>query len=88
MPPVPIPQVSEFEDVSAESVSAALPFLLREKLRVDVNGRYPQMTVSGTIYSGLAMRVHWIANVARTGSNEWAGTIWYKDGTVSVMPST
>ena len=47
--PVPIPPTPA-PGAEAEGVVV----LLREELRLDVDGRYPQMTVSGTRYSLLA----------------------------------
>ena len=52
----------------------------REEIRLDVDGRYPQMTVSGRAENGLANHVHWIASVAPAGRNRWQGTIWFKEG--------
>lgn len=70
--PLPIPQVA-FE---AEAHLTGL----REELRLDVDGRYPQMTVSGTITQGLATQVHWIARLQPLSANSWIGTVWYRDG--------
>ena len=50
------------------------------QLRLDVDGRYPQMVASGTLRSGLFIRIHWIARVARVGPRTWAGSIFYRDG--------
>jgi hypothetical protein len=61
---------------------------MREELRLDVDGQYPQMVASGTAYSGLSVRVHWIANLTASGTNRWTGAIWYKDGNVSAFPYT
>jgi hypothetical protein len=60
----------------------------KEEVRFDVDGRYPQMTVSGTISGFLVARIHWIAELTKTGSNRWEGTIWYKDGAVASFPYT
>lgn len=70
-------------------LSNAIPILplIREELRIDVDGRYPQMTISGTIFSGLTERVHWIANVAKIGAT-WQGGIWYKNGDAATLPYT
>ena len=66
-----------------------VPITIREDLRVDIDGLYPQMQISGTIYGGLTQQVHWIAKVVKTpGIAEWTGNIWYKDGTGSLMPYT
>lgn len=35
-----------------------VPALLREDLRLDVDGRYPQMVASGTLYRRLNARLH------------------------------
>ena len=55
---------------------------------MDVDGRYPQMQISGTISLGLTQRLHWIANVVKTGTNQWSGGIWYKDGDGAALPHT
>ena len=60
----------------------------KEEIRLDVDGRYPQMTVSGTISGFLVARIHWIAELTKVGSNRWQGTIWYKDGAVASFPYT
>jgi hypothetical protein len=69
--PLPIPQPA-FE---TEAHLAGL----REELRLDVDGRYPQMTASGTITKGLATQVHWIARLQPLSANSWNGTVWHKD---------
>ena len=60
----------------------------RETLRLDVDGRYPQMTASGTIHGSLATRIHWIANLTAGSARTWTGTIWYKDGALVSFPYT
>jgi hypothetical protein len=60
----------------------------KEEIRLDVDGRYPQMMVSGTISGFLLTRVHWIAELAEIGTNKWSGAIWYKDGAVASFPYT
>jgi len=74
--------------VPLEPAPAGVRPVRREVVRLDVDGRYPQMTVSGTIGGSLAMRVHWIAQLATIGTNQWAGTIWYKDGAAASFPYT
>lgn len=95
--PRPIPFAKADEDgdealsdaeLSEEAEAGLYPWFQREELRVDVDGWYPQMTVSGTIRHGIRMRIHWIANVRRTGRNTYAGDIWYKDGNTSFLPHT
>jgi hypothetical protein len=92
--PVPIPQ--PIPGSHAEMPAGPSPTFepepliaaLREELRLDVDGRYPQMTASGTILSGLVTQIHWIARLAAAGSDTWSGTIWYKDGNVAAFPYT
>lgn len=60
----------------------------REELRLDVDGIYPQMVVSGTAFSFLSVLVHWIADVTAVGPYSWAGNIWYKDGNTVSFPYT
>ena len=77
------------EEEAPEAAAELFPiFFLREELRLDIDGRYPQMVASGTLYSGLSMQVHWIANLVSSGSNTYTGTIWYKDGNTSSFPYT
>lgn len=70
--------------------NALLPPLLfrREELRLDVDGRYPQMTASGTLYHGLRIKVDWIAKLTKIGPNKWTGSIWYKHGDTGALPYT
>lgn len=88
----PIPQpIGGFEDGAgaemAEPAAAALT-VLRETLRLDVDGRYPQMMVSGTIYQLLTERMHWIARLTRQADGSWIGPIWYKNGNAAALPHT
>jgi hypothetical protein len=73
-----------------EPAGAAAPGirLVREQLNLDVDGRYPQRVVSGTIKSLLNSRLHWIARLKQTGPNQWAGPIFYKKGTASLLTQT
>ncbi|MBI4300511.1 MAG: hypothetical protein HY677_05185 [Chloroflexi bacterium] len=63
------------------------PFI-REELRLDVDGRYPQMAASGAIFASLTTKVSWIANLTASGANSWKGDIWYKDGDSASFPFT
>ena len=72
----------------ALDTSAVAPWFRREELRLDVDGHHPLMKASGTIYSGLATRIHWIANLRATGRNTYAGSIWYKNGDTAWLPHT
>jgi hypothetical protein len=60
----------------------------REEIRLDVDGLYPQMTVSGTVYQSLKIRVHWIARLKVVAPNTYQGSIWYKDGSTATFPYT
>lgn len=62
--------------------------LRREEIRLDVDGRYPQMAVSGTIGGLRVAKVHWIARLRRTKPGRWTGAIWYKDGATASFPYT
>ena len=57
-----------------------------EELRIDVDGRYPQMVASGVIHGGIFSRFHWIANMVSTGTNSWKGDIFYKEGNKVSFP--
>ena len=84
--PLPEPDTPSTQGMETE---ALFPWwFVWEELRLDVDGHYPQMVASGTIHGFLKYRIHWIANLKPTGSNSWKGTIWYKDGTVSMFPYT
>ncbi|HEU4941967.1 MAG TPA: hypothetical protein VFT18_01785, partial [Gaiellaceae bacterium] len=60
----------------------------KEEIRLDVDGRYPQMAVSGTISGFLVSRIHWIARLRKIAPNRWRGAIWYKDGAAASFPYT
>ena len=60
-----------------------IPALAGEELRLDVDGRYPQMSASGTIPISPVQRLHWIAAIHATGPNTYTGGIWYKDPSVT-----
>lgn len=76
-------------DDSSNAVGAMpiFPLFQREDLRLDVDGDFPQMTASGTAYSRLTVRNHWIAALTRTRTG-WSGDIWYKDGTPTIAYTT
>jgi hypothetical protein len=96
--PIPVPrpipfetaEQEEFEEEAFEDVneSGLYPWFQSEELRLDVDGRYPQMTVSGTIRHGIAVRINWIANLKRVTRNVYSGDIWYKDGNTAYLPHT
>lgn len=101
LPKVPLPikpiegrgeiedNVADIEDDTAEAGIAGLPIaIVSEELRLDVDGRYPQMTASGTLQLGVRHRTHWIARLRRTGRSSWRGAIWYKEGATAAFPFT
>lgn len=66
-----------------------LPARTSEELRVDVDGLYPTMTISGTIYRLFGGRLTWIARVTKNPSTgDYAGPISYRDGTSGLEPHT
>jgi len=81
--PTPLPSIPDGAEAEDGQPEAAIPPILvgvSGQIRLDVDGRYPQMVASGTLRSGLFQRVHWIARVARTGPRTWSGPIFYRDG--------
>ena len=97
--PVPVRRVVEQysqQELQAQATStpeidaaALFPWIFtREELRLDVDGRYPQMAASGTVYRLLSTRVHWVANLTSSGVNTWSGPIWYKNGDATALPYT
>jgi hypothetical protein len=77
------------EDQAGQELHPIWPWWFqREELRLDVDGRYPQMTASGSLYNGAALRVHWIASLVLVAPDEWTGDLWYKDGTTAALPHT
>ncbi len=62
-------------------------FLFRtEELRVDVDGLFPTMTVSGTVSGLFVGRLSWIARVTKQPSGAYAGPITYRDGNTALRP--
>ena len=57
-----------------------------EVVRLDVDGRHPQMTLSGVRTLSLTSRTHWIAELQSTGEDRWEGSIWLRDGNSFGMP--
>jgi hypothetical protein len=75
------------DDGNVVGGAAALPLFHSEDLRLDVDGDFAQMTASGTAYSRLTVRNHWIASLTAT-ANGWTGDIWYTDGAPSFPYTT
>lgn len=90
----PVSQTQGQEEVTASPESGRLaaydyfPWALREELRLDVDGRYPQMTASGSINMGFRFEVHWIANLSKVSRDTWKGEIWYKHPSTASFPYT
>lgn len=82
--------VADEPDLAVTPPSHALlsPAFRREELRLDVDGLYPQMAVSGTLTSGLHLRVHWIASLTKVKKNTWTGSVFYRNGDVSLFQHT
>jgi hypothetical protein len=80
---------SEAADTELDAAGPELiPPIGGEELRLDVDGRYPQMTASGSISISPVQRLHWIANVHATGPHTYTGGIWYKDPAVTPFAYT
>ncbi len=71
--------------------SDGVPFS-REELRLDVDGNFPQMVASGTGFSGLTFRIHWVArplSVEQLSDGvRWVGPIIFKRGSSGIFPYT
>ena len=74
--------------IPLDPAPAGIRPIRREEIRLDVDGRYPQLTVSGTISGLLVSRIHWIARLKRIAPNRWRGSIWFKDGAGTSFPYT
>ncbi len=61
-----------------------------ETIRLDVDGSFPQMAASGTGFSGLQTRAHWVARpLVKTVTplgDEWSGPIFLKFGGGGLVP--
>lgn len=80
------PAVDGAEAAVADEDSALS--LIREELRVDVDGLFPTMTVSGTIFRLFGGSLTWIARVTPEPGGTYAGPISYRDGTSALEPHT
>ena len=88
IPPRPGPGPDPAPMPAPGAISPFPLFLRSEELRLDVDGRYPQMVASGTSFSGLVAKIHWITNLQAVGADHWTGSIWYKDGATATFPYT
>ncbi|MCU1690960.1 MAG: uncharacterized protein JWM64_51 [Frankiales bacterium] len=59
-----------------------------EELRLDVDGRTPQMVVSGEVRQRLFGRCSWFAPLVRRAAGGWEGDITYRQGAAALMPYT
>ncbi|NND34628.1 MAG: hypothetical protein HKN76_18725, partial [Saprospiraceae bacterium] len=84
--PAPVQPASNGHEASSPEEIGILPFF-SDELRLDIDGRYPQNTVSGVLKLGFA-RCHWIAKLRYYGKNTWRGYIWYKRGSTHLLPQT
>ncbi|HJL15572.1 MAG TPA: hypothetical protein RMH99_07955 [Sandaracinaceae bacterium LLY-WYZ-13_1] len=65
-----------------------IPWFSREEIRLDVDGRYPQRTISGTSYRFRRPPIHWVASLRPIRRNLWVGGVWYRDPNDSAFPYT
>ncbi|MEJ2120618.1 MAG: hypothetical protein P8Z76_07870 [Alphaproteobacteria bacterium] len=87
--------ITEIEDASLGGITVpasglyhwSKSFEAKEELRLDVDGRYPQMVASGVITKKF-MTAYWVAALKLTGRNKYAGVIWYKFGQTLLIPYT
>ncbi|WP_156678047.1 hypothetical protein [Sphingomonas profundi] len=86
--PKPLPGGHEAADLVYDDDVSALTLYQREQLRLDIDGRYPQMTVSGTRSNLFTAVASWVASLTKTGTNTYSGPIWFKDGNVAAVPHT
>jgi hypothetical protein len=84
-------EIAEFHSSDASGLYKSQPLGFpfnsqREELRIDVDGRYPQLTASGTIRHGIGSQLHWVASLTAAGTNRWTGGIWHKEGAGALLP--
>jgi len=82
----PIPQASDPVSPQPSTTDEGGGTAVSEELRIDVDGRYPQMVASGVIHGGIFSRLHWISNMVQKGPNSWTGDIFYKEGSKTSFP--
>ena len=84
-----IEESDEFEAQTGYMPDAPSSFFFKSELRLDIDGRYPQMQASGSFRTSLFIKVDWIARLKRlAGSNLFLGDIWYKNGPINAMRYT
>jgi hypothetical protein len=93
-PPVPVPfhdpePTDGADDGVARSATALTPlWFRREELRLDVDGRHPQMIASGALSNLFTVRIHWIANLTKTAPDTYTGMLFFTDGNAAALPYT
>jgi hypothetical protein len=55
------------------------PWFGREEVRLDIDGDFPQMVISGTGWNSFALLSHWIARLTQTGTHTYHGVIFYPE---------
>jgi len=82
--PLPVPPIESIPlaPVPTPVIPVIPARFYSEELRLDVDGRYPQMAASGRIFS-LFQNVHWIASLKKTGTSQYEGPIWYTHGSTA-----
>ncbi len=85
--PTPIGGLMPTDEIYDEDINA-IALYQREEVMFDVDGRYPQMTISGTRANLFTTVGYWIAKVAKTPAGRYEGAIWYKNGTPGAIPHT
>src|ERR1700682_1011871 len=73
----------------ASRYSSAIPQVVVETIRLDVDGWYPQNMASGNFSGGYSLSggfVGWAARIAETYAGLWEGSIGWKSGDQSLLP--
>jgi len=86
-PPIGGPGRADAEPVYDDDINS-ITLYQREEVQVDIDGRYPQMAISGTRSGFLTIAAHWVASVRRTAPDTYEGPIWYKDGAPNAVAHT
>lgn len=58
------------------------------ELRLDVDGRFPQMVASGVTRTGSGLEAAWVARLKPMSSSSWAGRLSFKRGHRRIIPET
>lgn len=87
-PSVPHPGAQNGASQPASAPALTPLFFKREELRIDIDGRYPQMVASGALYNLFTIQIHWIANLTKTAPNTYTGAVFYTNGNAAALPYT